>query len=186
MTAGPLTPGEDVELEQSSPTTTSPSSVPYNETFENDLMKTILYPPATPTTPTRSPNLPQIAPTSLPLPLKSPLRTHPSPLPGIQLTHPHGSLHGGPGPSPQEIADFATRFISEHHITNEKELQKKVDEAVKQRMAELRDRMAKREEAVQANERVRKEIKNLELDREAEKRVEESVRREKERKRGRS
>jgi hypothetical protein len=185
MTGAPPTPGEDVEPGQPSPTENPSTNEVYDETFENDLMKTILHPPAAPMEPTSNPNLPFVPPSSLPLPLASLLRTYPSPITGVLLTHPHGSVAGGPGPSPEEVSAFAKAFIEEHGITNEKDLAKKVDEVVKMKMGELRERAAKREEAVQANERVRKEIKNLELQREAEKRVEESIRKDRERKRQR-
>lgn len=161
-----------------------PRNLPYSESFENEFMKTILYPPA-PTTrlPPASPSL-LVQPSALPLPLTSPLRTHPSPFPGVHLTHPGGYHTGGPGPSASVVAAFAKRFIHEQGIRSEAELERRVQEAVQRRMGEVRERMGRREEAIKRNEGVRREIRLLEAQRRTEERVEERIRAERERKIG--
>src|SRR4051812_18055722 len=94
----PLTPGE--EPEPTSPSIDySPSTVPYHESFENALMQSILHPSNTLLHQTSTQSVPLVTPSDLPIPLNSPLRQHPSPIPGLFLTHANGYHTGGPGPS---------------------------------------------------------------------------------------
>ena len=185
MTTGPLTPGEDPE--PSSTIDYAPDHVPYDEQFENELMERILFPGMADFASQRPVPKDEQAVyiSSLPVPLNSPDRKYPSPIPGILLTHPNGYHTGGPGPSPEEVSAFAEQFIAHHDITTSRDLAKKVDEVIKQKVAEVRERLEAREEAVLKNQRVRKDIKDLEVQRQAEERVEERIRRDRERKRAR-
>ncbi|KAF2194945.1 hypothetical protein K469DRAFT_722340 [Zopfia rhizophila CBS 207.26] len=182
MSIAPLTPGE--EPEPTSPTIDySPATVTYDETFENNLMNAILRPPANP--PHRSPSSssPHISPTALPVPLNSALRIHPSPIPGVLLTHSNGYHTGGPGPSPSTVTDFASQFIAEHNIQDAGELERVVEEKIKDRLEVVRERMREREEAVKKNEGVNRQLEDLEVQRSAEVRVEEMVKRGREKRR---
>ncbi|KAF2199529.1 hypothetical protein GQ43DRAFT_376069, partial [Delitschia confertaspora ATCC 74209] len=183
MSAAPLTPGED----QEPPSTIdyAPENVPYDESFENELMKTVLYPPPdSHSRPFPSHDDLYVPVSSLPVPLSSRLRTHPSPIPGLFLTHPHGSYTGGPRSSASAANAFAERFISENNLTTADDLERKVAETMKEKIEEVKERFMAREEALEKNEAVRKDIKNLEVQRQAEVRVEERIRRDKEHKRG--
>lgn len=176
MTNTPLTPGEDEpESEPTSPVVDySPATVAYNEAFENSLMKAILYgSPSEPRTPL--PSTPVINPTSLPIPLSSPLRTHPSTLPGVLLTHPNGYYTGGPGPNPSNVTEFANKFIAEHGIEDAGQLERVVEEKIREKMEELRERMRDREEAVNKNRSVERELEDLRMQRAAELRVAEKI-----------
>jgi hypothetical protein len=173
MVDGPLTPGEDPD--PTSPAVEySPATVPYNETFENQLMNAILHPsgnihPRTPTSP------PMINPTTLPVPLDSPLRVHPSPIPGVYLTHANGYHTGGPGPSPSTVSAFAERFIEEHGIQDAGQLERVVEDKVQELLEVVRERMQQREEAVRRTEEVKRELEDLEVQRMTEIRVQEKI-----------
>ncbi|KAF2845847.1 hypothetical protein T440DRAFT_407100 [Plenodomus tracheiphilus IPT5] len=174
MPNAPPTPTDTTEL--TSPAVDfSPSTVPYNESFENDLMNLILHPPTTPTHPTPSAESHIIPANSLPIPLSSPLRTHPSPIPGLYVTQPNGYHTGGPGPSPYTVKEFAERFIREHEVEDAGQLERVVEELVKGKMEEVRDRMEARAEAVEKNKVVERELGDLRLQRSAELRVMERV-----------
>lgn len=176
MINNPLTPGEDEpEPEPTSPVVDySPATVAYNEAFENSLMNAILYgSPLSPRTPL--PATPVINPTSLPIPLSSHLRTYPSNLPGVLLTHPNGYYTGGPGPNPSTVADFAKKFIAEYGIEDAGQLERVVEEKIKEKMEEVRERMKNREEAFNRNREVERELENLKMQRAAELRVAEKI-----------
>ncbi|KAI8936724.1 hypothetical protein NX059_007112 [Plenodomus lindquistii] len=155
----------------------SPSTVPYNETFENDLMNLILSPPPPSSSPQRTPSTEAhiIPANSLPIPLTSPLRTHPSPIPGLLVTQPHGYHTGGPGPSPYTVQQFAEKFIREQGVEDAGQLERVVEELVKGKMEEVRRRMEERREAVERNRGVERELGDLRLQRSAELRVMERV-----------
>ena len=126
--------------------------------------------------PSPSQPLPSISPSSLPLPLTSPLRKYPSPIPNLLLTHPAGYHTGGPGPSAGTIAEFTSRFVEDNNIKSKEELERKVDETMKERLDEVRERMKKRKEMFQRNEVVTKKIKLLEAQRRVEEKIEEKIR----------
>lgn len=151
----------------------SPHTVPYNEEFENDVMNAILHgpPPTSPRCKTEAP--PMISAADLPIPLASHLRTHPSPIPGILLTHAHGYHTGGIGPSAHVVSEFAQRFVSDRDIApgDVSALERAVELEVQARLDEVRSRMKRREKAVRENERVRRELEDLRLQRQAELRV---------------
>lgn len=172
MSNAPLTPGEDPE--PTSPVIDySPITVQYNEAFENDLMHSILEPSNLNSRPQTSP--PLIDPTALPIPLSSPLRTYPSPVPGILLTHPNGYHTGGPGPSPSTINEFADNFIKEYEIQDAGQLERIVEDKVRVLMYTAKDRMREREVAIQKNKDVEKQLQNLEEQRNIERRVAEKI-----------
>ena len=156
----------------------TPHDLPYSESFENSLMDTILSssPRNSRSLPSPSQPLPSISPSSLPLSLKSPLRKYPSPIPNILLTHPAGYHTGGPGPSAGTIAEFTSRFVEDNNIKSKEELERKVDETMKERLDEVRERMKRRKEAFQRNEGVKRNIEELEAQRRIEEIVEEKIR----------
>lgn len=151
----------------------SPHTVPYNEEFENDVMNAILHGPSNPSPRGKSKDTPMIAAADLPIPLTSHLRTHPSPIPGLFLTHENGYHTGGIGPSAHAVNEFATRFIEERGLGagNVEGLERAVRVEVEGRLEEVKSRMRRREEAVRENERVLRELDDLRLQRQAELRV---------------
>lgn len=178
MGNAPLTPANDTEL--ASPAVDfSPSTVPYDETFENDLMNLILHPPSSPTRRTPSHESHVIAANQLPISLSSHLRTHPSPIPGLYVTQPNGYHTGGPGPSPYTVNEFAERFIREHGVEDAGQLERVVEALIKGKMEETRERMEARSEAVERNKGIESELEELRLQRSAELRVMERVKGEK-------
>jgi hypothetical protein len=183
MSNAPPTPGEDND--NTSPTIDySPATVPYNEDFENKLMKAILYPSNNASGQKSSDETLLIPPSALPVPLNSPLRSHPSPIPGLLLTHPHGYHTGGPGPAPSTLDEFAKQFIEEHSIEDAGQLERVVEEKIREKMEIVRERMREREEAVKKNESVNRQLEDLEVQRSAEVKVVEMLQREKEKRRG--
>ncbi|KAF2875458.1 hypothetical protein BDV95DRAFT_485368 [Massariosphaeria phaeospora] len=176
MGNAPLTPGEEQDPQPTAPVIDySPASVPYDEAFENQLMRAILYPSETapPPNPPHSP--PLINPTTLPVPLNSHLRTHPSPIPGVRLTHANGYHTGGPGPSPSTVEAFAKQFIEEHGIEDVGHLDRVVEQKIAEKMELVRERMREREEAVQKDEAVRRALENLDVQRGVELRIAEKI-----------
>lgn len=181
--SAPLTPAEDPE--PTSPVIDySPATVSYNEAFENDLMRKILHGSSSPPRNGPSEETHHISPTSLPLPLSSALRTHPSPIPGVYLTHPNGYHTGGPGPSPNTVADFAQVFIEEHGIQDAAHLEKAKAEKIEELMDTARKIAREREQAVKKNETINRQLEDLEVQRKAEVRVEEKIKEEKARQKG--
>ncbi|KAF1958359.1 hypothetical protein CC80DRAFT_408795 [Byssothecium circinans] len=172
MTNAPLTPAED---EPTSPLIDySPATVPYNEAFENELMNALLHAPElTPRTPLLP--TPMVNPTTLPIPLSSKLRTYPSPLPGVRLTHPNGYYTGGPGPNPSTVAEFAKKFIEEYGIEDAGQLERVVEEKIREKMEEVKERMRDREEAVTRNRGVERELEDLKMQRAMELEVAEKI-----------
>lgn len=176
MSNAPLTPrDEPVDLLTSPSVDFSPSTVQYDETFENNLMEIILNPPSDQRIPTPSREPPMVSASQLPIPISSPVRTHPSPIPGLYVTHANGYHTGGPGPSPHTIQEFADRFIREHGIEDAGQLERVVEEIVGQKMQEVRERMERRKEVVERNRGVERELEDLRLQRAAEMRVMERV-----------
>ncbi|KAF2628050.1 hypothetical protein BU25DRAFT_410169 [Macroventuria anomochaeta] len=151
----------------------SPHTVPYNEDFENDVMNTVLHGPSNPSPRRRTEETPMISASDLPIPLASHLRTHPSPIPGLFLTHVNGYHTGGIGPSAHIVGEFAERFVRERGLGSGdvEGLESAVREEVGGRMEEVRCRMRRRKEAVKENERVKRELEDLALQRQAELRV---------------
>lgn len=174
MSNAPLTPRDEPEL--TSPMVDfSPSTVRYDEAFENSLMDLILNPPSAPSPRKPSQDIPTISASQLPIPLSSHLRTHNSAVPGLYLTHKNGYYTGGPGPSPHTIQEFADRFIREHGIEDAGQLERVVEDVVRSKMEEVKERMGKRKEVVEKNKAVERELEDLRLQRSAELRVMERV-----------
>lgn len=151
----------------------SPHTVPYNEDFENDMMNAILHGPSHTPPRRKTEDTPMISAADLPIPVASHLRTHPSPIPGLFLTHENGYHTGGIGPSAHVVHDFAQQFVAEREIApgDVPALEQAVQTEVEGRLDEVRARMRKREKAVRENERVRRELEDLRLQRQAELRV---------------
>lgn len=181
MFNAPLTP-----IDSASPTSPqpqqpivdfSPQTVPYDESFENSVMEVILNPPTHSINPPAhdgATNDPPIIPAAhLPIPLTSPLRTHPSPLPGLNLTHLNGYHTGGPGPSTPTIQAFAEKVAAEHgaDVTDAEAMKKVARTLLDGKMGELKERMGRREDAVKRNKDVDEELEKLRLQRDAEVRV---------------
>jgi hypothetical protein len=119
---------------------------------------------------------PLIDPTTLPVPLDSPLRIHPSPIPGVRLTHPRGYHTGGPPPlaTSSALTSFLSSFLASHpSISTPSELEKAVAERTAELLEEVKERMREREEAVRRNDEVRRKLAELEVQRETEIRVQE-------------
>jgi hypothetical protein len=176
MSNAPLTPSEDASPAepQSQPVVDfSPATVPYNEAFENELMDVVLHPPENPLLPTPNREPPMIPASQLPIPLSSSLRTHPSPIPGLNLTHANGYHTGGPGPSTPTIQAFAEKIVSEHgvDIQNTAEVKRVAKAMLEEKMAELKARMVEREKATKRNREIDEELEKLRLQRDAEVRV---------------
>ena len=164
-------PSPDLQPQSQPSVDFSPATVPYNEAFENELMNLILHPPDNPPKPTPSSETPMVPASQLPIPLSSNLRTHPSPIPGLNLTHENGYHTGGPGPSPQTIEAYAQKFMEEHNIQDTAELQSAVQEAMARQLEIAKDRMRAREKIVQKNSEIDEQLEKLRLQREAEVRV---------------
>lgn len=178
MSNAPLTPSEDASpttddaIPKSQPTVDfSPATVPYNEAFENELMNLVLHPPENVTPPTPNGETPMIPASQLPIPLSSNLRTHVSPIPGLNLTHPNGYHTGGPGPSPEIVRAFAEKFSEEQGVDDPQELRRAAEVMIEEKKGELRDRMREREKAVMKNREIEEELEKLRLQRDAEVRV---------------
>lgn len=153
----------------------SPATVPYNEDFENALMTAILYNTSAPEPlPPVSP-APVINPTTLPIPVDSPLRTYASPIPGIRLTHVNGYHTGGPGPTPETVAEFARKFIESEGVEDAGQLERVVEERIREKMEVVRERMREREEAVTRNRNIQRELEELNMLRAAELSVAEKI-----------
>lgn len=170
MANAPLTPGEEPEP-QNPVVDYSPATVAYDEAFENSLMETILNAPQEKVTKTPSAELHMITASQLPIPLSSKLRTHPSQIPGVYLTHPNGYHTGGPGPSPSTVKEFAAQFMEEHEIEDLGQLERAVEMIVRDKTKEAEERMMKRKEAVEKNRAIDRELEDLRLQRSAELRV---------------
>jgi len=189
----PLTPGDDRDPSPTAPAIDySPATVPYNEAFENQLMTAILYPSDNNPPPRQQPSdtnpnsgsTLHIDPTTLPVPLTSPLRTHPSPIPGVLLTHINGYHTGGPGPTPSSVDEFAEKFIKEHGIEDAGQLERVVEEKIKEKMEEVKERMREREQAVRKNEGVARELEDLEDARRIERKIAERLKESRDKRRG--
>ncbi|KAJ8110205.1 hypothetical protein OPT61_g6895 [Boeremia exigua] len=155
----------------------SPHTVPYNETFENDLMRAILHGSPQPSPKRKTEDTPMISAADLPIPITSHLRVHPSPIPGVFLTHVNGYHTGGIGPSTHAVNDFARRFVEDRGLGagDVGGLERAVRGEVEDKLDEVRSKMRRREVAVKENERLRKELESLRLERQAELRVMEKM-----------
>ncbi|KAJ9668165.1 hypothetical protein H2201_001594 [Coniosporium apollinis] len=188
MATGPITPGDDMadSAHSSSPTShdfAAQNGIRTTSAFDNAIMHIVLEPPSPSgiiilTDPNEQPvenssvrladinpsTLPSIPAHELPLSLTDPRRIYRSPLPGLLLTHPSGSPEGGPSPftsDPSTRDGFSQHFIRSHGIRSSEELERRLGAAMQEQKDELRRRMRRREEAIEHNARVEKEIRNL-------------------------
>lgn len=184
--------------------------VPYSAAFTNDLMHTVNEPPTEKTgTAIYNPALlrgsggnestvkldeidtariPDVDAADLPLPLDDPRRVYESNVPGVRLTHPGGSLHGGTSTSvpaahskdasavAEDVEEYAMSLIRSNGLRNATLLKKLIAGETARSNEELGRRMRERQEAVEHNERVDKEIQQLQAQREMERRLEERMR----------
>ena len=72
---------------------------------------------------------------------------------------------------------YSQEFIARHRITNATELQRHVKRETAAKLEELKGCMRERREALEHNERIMREIKQLEDQRDTERRVEAKMRR---------
>jgi hypothetical protein len=162
-----------------------PISVPYSAAFNDSLMDTMGYISSSYQQPSRGElpvNAEGILPEHLPIPLSSYLRAYTSPVPNISLTHPSGSLYGGPQPhSAAELHAYAQELISSHGIVRRSDLQKLIDTKIAEARTDLEDRLQERRAAKERNEVLQSEVRQLMVEREMEVRVAERWRSDKER-----
>lgn len=158
-----------------------PRDIPYNAAFEDSVLEILskpvsnakairVIPPGSNEAPQAgvsvrlheiaTSTLPQIALADLPLPLTDPRRKYESPVPGVLLTHPYGYLEGGPGITPDDDA-FARHFISENRIRDPETLAEVVQREISGNLQLAQERMRARQEAIEHNQRVEKEIATL-------------------------
>lgn len=180
MTQGPRTPKSNSD-EDGVYGSWLPRDIPYDAAFEDSVLQVLSKSPSNakpirliPTDSTEQPragvsvrledidmsSLPQISLSDLPLPLSDPRRKYESPIPGIFLTHPYGFLEGGPGISPDDD-EFARHFVSDNRIRDADSLSEVVQQQIKENVQLARDRMRAREEAVEHNRRIEREIATL-------------------------
>lgn len=197
MSTHPLTPKKS-SPSASPPLSRSAHSIPYDATFEDCLMRTILTPPtagfddvtivdsdsAAPvlgysiiSSDIDPSDLPHVSQEELPLSLNDERRVYRSSIPGILLTHPGGLFEGGPGPASSSASRainldaFARDFVQRHDIRTAEQLQRKVEEEKAVWMRQARERMLAREEATERNEKLEREVRQLVAQREMEIRV---------------
>ncbi|KAM3415313.1 hypothetical protein BST61_g8842 [Cercospora zeina] len=161
-----------------------PHDLKYSAGFEDALMSVVLNPPASPhgirvisEDSSEQPmegqsirlkdvalqSLPVIAEVDLPLPLDDPRRIFSSPVPGVKLTHPGGYLEGGPGLEP-DMDTFPEDFFNHHpHARTNDRFASTVDKKIEEHVAELQDRMRRREQAIKENAEVEKKLQELVL-----------------------
>ncbi|CAD0111891.1 unnamed protein product [Aureobasidium uvarum] len=170
-----------------------PHQIPYSAHYEDSLYHILEYPPRSrdgifiiPNDSSEQPkqgisvrardidpkSLPQVTLQQLPLSVHDPRRIFASPVPGIRLTHPGGYLEGGPGPSPEEQRNWAREFVEREGAVDEKALGLAVQHHMQQNMALAKDRMRVRNDALQQNARIEREIKTLMDQREMEVKIE--------------
>lgn len=159
-----------------------PRELEYNSGFEDNLMRIVLNPSTSETgirilheheqetpingssiraTDVTSASLPHVEDAELPLSLDDPRRVYASAVRGLRLTHPGGFLEGGSGLDPEEDA-FAREFLLGNSIpASQEELQEMIQSQVNSNLELLRQRMSDRQKAIEHNEQVEKEIRNL-------------------------
>ena len=191
------TPPNEAIAHQPSYATWLPRDIRYSDAFENSVQHTfestpagregiVILPNDSPLAPEPGVSvrardidpgqLPSISLDQLPLPLDDPRRMYASPIPGIKLTHPGGYLEGGPGFAPDDDDAFARDFIAQFDIADPAQLRDVQTREIQQHIEEARKRMRARQEALQHNARIEKEIKTLTDQREMELKIETRMR----------
>ncbi len=180
--AGPAPPIEDTPAKGYG--SWVPHDLPYNEDFENSLIDIVLDGPSDPNdtgiraihedsdeapvegVSVRSQDidrttLPDLTEHDAPIPLTDPRRIYAGHIPGIKLTHPYGWVEGGP-PLDPGMDTFSEDFLSQHtNITNAEQLQQAIQKEVETNMEELKKRLRARRKAKEANEQIRRDLRNL-------------------------
>lgn len=140
--------------------------------------------------------LPQLQASDLPIALNDSRRVFAGPLPGINLTHPGGWIEGGAGPyapqrsepgitaqvhDPNEDDDdvrlHVQHLIMQHNLRTPAQVQKYLKQEVQKQVEQLKSRMEERKSALDTNERLDREIQQLESQRAIERKVEDRLRR---------
>lgn len=148
-----------------------PHDLKYDSAFEDSLIKVVLEGSAT-TNLENSVRLEDVSPDSLPvvteddlpLPLSDDRRSFPSPISGIQLTHPGGYIEGGPGLDPEMdtfVEDFIERNPDISSQSSEAVLRQAVQREVEQNLETLKERLRARRKAHERNEQIDKELKMM-------------------------
>ena len=173
---------------------------PYSERFTDQLMRAVLDPVSPKGTVVLDKGssaitnsdvvrledaaLPDVSPLDVPLPLEDPRRVYRSAIPGVLLTHPGGPVEGGAplnlagstvdssGPPAPEVRELAQRLIKSNSIKSAAQLKKTIASETQKHLDDLRTQMQDRNEAIAENERLGKEIKQIEAERATERKIE--------------
>ncbi|GME24000.1 hypothetical protein GTA08_BOTSDO13899 [Neofusicoccum parvum] len=194
MRDAPITPGsptrsanEDTPMDDAPPAAASMTSqpageVPYNREFEDSVMRAILDPPTTNNGIESRGPLPAfllgrdtVPHEELPLPLDDPRRQYKSAIPGIKLTHPTGAYEGGNPESTEDDRAWVREFIRHHNIKSKEDLERVKRQVVEEQLEDLRARMQARKEAVDEREKIERELKALNDQREVELKAQRSI-----------
>ncbi|KAI4724205.1 hypothetical protein E4T49_08070 [Aureobasidium sp. EXF-10728] len=173
--------------------TYQPHQIPYSAHYEDSLYHILEYPPRSRDGISIIPNdsleqpkqgisvrlrdvdyksLPQVTLQQLPLSVHDPRRIFASPVAGIRLTHPGGYLEGGPGAGAEEQRNWAREFVEREGVLDEEGLGAVVQRHMQQNMSLAKERMRARNDALQQNARIEREIKTLMDQREMEVKIE--------------
>lgn len=107
--------------------------------------------------------LPAIANSELPLPVRDPRRIFTSPVPGLLLSHPDGSLFGGTSTPPVDDDnddDFAASFFASQSVSTIQEAQTALDRETSLQLNALYERLESRRLARERNEGVEKKLRD--------------------------
>ncbi|KAL1638922.1 hypothetical protein SLS58_008507 [Diplodia intermedia] len=189
----PITPGspsrsanEDTPMDDAPPvnsmSTRPAAEVPYNREFEDSVMRAILDPPPTSDGIESHGPLPAfllgrdtVPHEELPLPLDDPRRQYKSTIPGVKLTHPTGAYEGGnPDPTDEDKA-WVREWIQRNNIKTKDDLERVKTEAIQEELDEMRRRARARQEAIGEREKIEKELKALNDQREVELKAQRSI-----------
>jgi hypothetical protein len=148
------------------------SPPPISHAFEDDIAQALLSPSAQPrpSNPTAPLELPVLA-SERPLPLTDARRQHPFPPTAIQLTAPGGSVYGGPGPSRDMLVQQGQKLVDDYGFANKKQLLDYLAREIGGKVAGAEGRAQRRVEAKEGNARWAREVRNLEVSFETERRA---------------
>jgi hypothetical protein len=150
----------------------------HSEFWENSLMELVVAyeheilsasPPEIISSRSTSADLPPstIPRSDLPLDVAHPARRHPSWIPPIALTHPHGSVYGGSIPySRRALRTEVADIMDAEGILTKGALTRRVRRDMEAARRELVRRMKARRDVLEANNRVKERIRVLEDERE--------------------
>jgi hypothetical protein len=175
----PPSPGSDTTPPIHTPVPSwTPPEIPYNESFEDDVMNAILHPPPPDPEPGESEislNF-DVTPDDLPLQLHDFRRKYPSAVPGILLPTRDSSLHGACGVPDAVAHGLAREMIEQNGIKTPAEFAAFLEEELRGQKRVLKERMERRQESMKHNEVLDKEIRQLEMERDMQRRVAEKWR----------